>query len=530
MRLIDSASPSSPQKSTSKLNDGGLRWLHDQATRCFWRYRDVYIIGSSKFSAQTSHNPISHKMNEATAPYNRSNTEKWTRTHRDTGYPLREIHAKRSANLAPNRTDFKASTEGQRLVAKFGNSRVNHNWTTKLQRYNDFLTDGRGDFTTEQLEIAGIITPEGNEDRIAGLDLDAGSDSEEWDFVEEQEPEEAVQLGRRSNIRPPRPPVRPAAAPAQQQLVPAKKSSMTYRCGMIPVPAVEHNGSTKVCFAMYLFLPAGVNDCSVRLSPDLKSAWFEWDNIPLGYHDELFREVANALSMPQLIACARNHFQHEVAHAPDVQRIGDVIRGSCEVVFPEPSEDQMYHPLLGPGHGADPLFIDTLPGGINVAMCCVFQRRNEPSLPSLREGPAISLEQQAEQAARAYPALRSMLLRTTHFASGGRIGSQLNGPPPPPEQIHRQQLSFPMPPRRRQSRPQLPPPPEVEDEADIEAEHQMRINAALAEQMRTLEQQISGGVAMLWNVVQQMSPQQIQATSIMSSNNSCRRLFNMREE
>ena len=54
----------------------------------------------------------------------------------------------------------------------------------------------------------------------------------------------------------------------------------------------------------------------------------------------------------------------------------------------------------------------------------------------------------------------------------------------------------------------------VEDEADIEAEHQMRINAALAEQMRTLEQQISGGVAMLWNVVQQMSPQQIQATSI----------------
>ena len=105
-----------------------------------------------------------------------SQTEKWTAIHRDTGYTLRYIHEATQAGITPTRDDWKKNEAAKPLITYHGHYKVNHNWKTTVKRYKKFLVDGRGDFTQEQLTIAGISTPEGNAGRIGGLGIDPGSE------------------------------------------------------------------------------------------------------------------------------------------------------------------------------------------------------------------------------------------------------------------------------------------------------------------------------------------------------------------
>lgn len=70
----------------------------------------------------------------------------WARTDPDTAPILRYIHLAKLAGQPPDRDQFKASREGQALVAKRGLGKVNCCWKQTIGRYDDFRAVGGGMF------------------------------------------------------------------------------------------------------------------------------------------------------------------------------------------------------------------------------------------------------------------------------------------------------------------------------------------------------------------------------------------------
>jgi hypothetical protein len=156
----------------------------------------LFLEFSPTWMLTTPHNYFSLMATAETNRRNPSNSAKWSQVHKDTGLTLKYIHEETEAGHTPLRDIFKGSESGLYLVRKYGQAKVNHNWkTTTTEHYNQLISEGQGDFTPEQLRIAGIDIGVSNQGCFAGANITPGSDSEDHKDIEQPE---AALLGHRA--------------------------------------------------------------------------------------------------------------------------------------------------------------------------------------------------------------------------------------------------------------------------------------------------------------------------------------------
>ena len=146
-----------------------------------------------------------------------------------------------------------------------------------------------GDFTAEQLRIAGLEVPESNKDRQGGLNFSPGTDSENED-LKQRATENSDNFGGEGgetfgfpgggNTAEEEPAVSPPAPEAAEEES-YTVHKMTHSMRLHLVPGFDQEDTTKTMFLMVLELPGGLVNANPTLNEDLMGAKMEF--VELGW-------------------------------------------------------------------------------------------------------------------------------------------------------------------------------------------------------------------------------------------------------
>ena len=297
-----------------------------------------------------------------------------------------------------------------------------------------------GDFTTEQLQLAGLQVPERNQDRQGGRNINPGTDSETEELRRRSE-EDADLLGRDDNSeegsensseaqQQPRP--NHAAAVARATAVGAARrttSEMSYSKMLSVIPGFDEGAVTKTMYLMSFVAPGGVRTATASLMPTCGGAKWVYDEIPEGFNaDFLMQEVAGVRGNFHMLAHLRNDLEAFINGNENLARVHDGITGSTSFTFPERAEPFLFNP-----HTRDrdqPVYSRIATGGRTVFMSACWQLRNEPIHRPLA-AQTLTEQEQLAQAARYFPGIANRLNNMFGPVPPAPPAPQ-PGPPPPP--------------------------------------------------------------------------------------------------
>ena len=293
-----------------------------------------------------------------------------------------------------------------------------------------------GDFTQEQLQLAGLALPEGNVERQGGQQINPGSDSLDG-RLRDRLAEDQAELGRDDAIPPVPPAVEVNVEEAAEHLSvlsvheppsPDANSvaTMTYRTHLHIIPGFDiQNTVTKTMYLAQVDLPGGVTRASATLNDDLKGMRLSWTEPGRAYNaDDVTAELATNPENGPIKPAVRNSFEDEMAAtANNLTRVNNAVSNFKDFKFPEKSEEQLFNPYTRAF--ADVVYIRTLPGGRCIAFASVWQRRNTPIQQAI-DRDDLSFNEQVQRATAAFPGLANVLLNPAHFNPGNQGGG---GPP-----------------------------------------------------------------------------------------------------
>ena len=271
-----------------------------------------------------------------------------------------------------------------------------------------------GDFSQEQLQLAGLAVPEGNVDRQGAEDFVPGSDEENLDDG----------LGRDDS----RPAAPPEQAPAGLEEINLEdladqvshleldtpdsknKGSMTYRKLFHTIPGFEclNNTVTKTMFLCQVDLPGGVTEATAILRDDLSGVRIAWNEPGRAFSaDDVSAELdTNPMNAP-IRPVLRLSYEDEIAsRSNNLERVNNSVGNYADFEFPEKAEEQLFNPYTHDVAGV--VYIRTLIGGRCIAMVAAWQRRNTPIQQAL-DMDAMSLQEQIRKATAAYPGLATVV-------------------------------------------------------------------------------------------------------------------------
>ena len=364
-------------------------------------------------------------------PRGPAQTDYWGPDHEDTGYTLKYLHQCRLANRRPTYENWKSTEDGKRLLAKHKAKKLSYNFTATEKRYKKYVRDGGGGFTEKQLQIAGIALPDRNADRVGGQNIIPGGGDNNTNVGVD----EALLLGRDNQDQgedeedqAPAPSPAPAPVPedvdvnqAQEALSrlgldsPATKkrqgiwefvdaANMTHRKGLVVIPQMRHEGSTKSMFLMMYDAPGGVTaqDITVTMGSDCEtvsltffdlSEAYDSETLCAGMHDNIALAMANAI-------------QDELDQ-PDstTRRDGNRVKKEIDWDLPEKAERYLFNPRNG--DPTRPIHEIVMIGGRRVMFFACWCLRTD-ALHQQLSRTNRSTEQQVQEMLQNYPELRNM--------------------------------------------------------------------------------------------------------------------------
>ncbi|CAB9503406.1 expressed unknown protein [Seminavis robusta] len=247
--------------------------------------------------------------------------------------------------------------------------KFNYNWEATN---TNFPNIGGGEFSQEQLQLAGIGLPERNSDRLGAQNIHPGDDGEiDGEEVvvtapEDSLPDEATVLGRDQQ------PTGRAGAPASAPRAPCVQTppppptartgiyyvedndGMTTRIGLIPIPELDFQGASRTEFLCMIDLPRGVGkeNVTATLDQDLLGLAFEFTEVNGAYDPEII-PVSNGLSYGYCIqtkSAIRGATEKELREGQQGGTLyfsNNVLKKKVHIEFPEISENYLYNTSNG---------------------------------------------------------------------------------------------------------------------------------------------------------------------------------------
>lgn len=400
-----------------------------------------------------------------TMPRGQVQTDIWGSDHPDTGLTLKYLHTCKQQGVRPNLAAFKETADGVHLVSKHKSKKVQYNYAQTEKRYRQYLTNGGGNFTDEQLATAGLQIPATNSARVGGQDIIPGGGDNNTAGADE-----AVLLGR--DDRDEFEEVPPAADPppdvqvdvneAQENLSrlglnsPASSNrvtpnegvwewtdaaNMTHRKGLIRVPQMRHGDSAKTLFVLMHDAPGGVTlkDLSAVMGVDCET-------VTITYFDlsEAYDAVTLCEGMHDNVSLALSDAVQDELDDPDntTTRDGNRVKKTIEWQLPEVAERYLFNPVTQDQE--QPIYEKVITGGRRVFFTAAYARRSDPLHQPLTRTNR-SREEQLQEILQSYPEFRGILghvevLPRQAPAPRRRAPTPLTidtamvdvGPPPPP--------------------------------------------------------------------------------------------------
>jgi len=502
----------------------------------------------------------------------RARGPQFKRNSPDTAVTLRFIHVQTEQGIPPDKATFLRSGEGVRLVnhygagsEKQGKKKVTYNFDQTLQRYEQWrngagmstyeqlrkaamlffwklitprhlqpLPPLPGDFTTQQLELAGLALPERNADRVAGRNIEPGTDSEGEDLAR-RAAEDDYELGREDdNVEEPEREEQASEQEEQENENPfvvdnQVNCKMTYLKRLIAIPGFDEGTDSKTMYMAMVALPGGVDTAIATMDNDKNGLTMSWNELGQAFNPAFL--LAGMLQMPgngHILAHVRDNVENEILADPNLQRVNGGLLRSTHFSFDETSEPFLFNPFTR--EQANPVHIVRATGGLSVAITACFRQRTTAIQAPIADT-ELSLQEQMQRAAGYFPGLRDRLnqMNFNHFQA-----PQVAHQAPPPQMV-------PQPPQVQIPQAQALPVAAAGDQAlmqtllqrlqqtenqanerirQIEQEqlqqrtqfqqttdqiHNQYRNA-LAAQRTELEQRVAGATPAMLQVLQRMSP------------------------
>jgi len=480
----------------------------------------------------------------------------------DTAQVLRFIHVQTQQGVPPDHLAFLRTGEGALLVRKCGagseprgKKKVTYNFAQTLQCYEQWRNDAGmstcerlrkklklllwklitpchlqptpGDFTTEQLELAGLELPERNADRIACRNIEPGEDSEGED-LERRAAEDDFELGRaeEDKVVEDEPPLEETED--EENIRPFvveqdKNNKMSHLKRLMVIPGFDEGTDSKTMHMTMAALPGGVDTAHATMDNDKKGLTMSWNELGQAFNPAFF--LGDMLHNPghgHVLAHVRDNIENEILADPNLQRVNNVLLRSTHFRFEETSEPFLFNPFNR--DRANPVHIVRAPGGLSIAMTACFRERTT-AIQAPIEDAELSIQEQLQRATGYFPGLRDRLnqINFNHFQ-----------PTPQPQVVQAPQVQIPMAQvpqaavvaqdnalmqqllqRLQQTEHQSNERIRDIERQQVEQRNQFQqttdqihnqCRAALADQQNNLEQRVQGAAPTLLEMLQRMSP------------------------
>ena len=318
----------------------------------------------------------------------------------------------------------------------------------KLRNYiwwllNPSLATHLGDFSAEQLQLAGLQVSSTNEGRQGGTNVNPGTDSE-TDDLRRRAAEDADLLGRDDSSNESGDDEGEGAADEEQQqarpnhteavaratavgAVQRTTAEMSFSKMLSVIPGFEEAAVTKTMFLCCFSAPGGVHVATPRLNSVCGGLEWTYNEVPGAFDaDFLVEEIAAVPGNNHVRAHLRNDIEAFLNSNSSLARVHNAVTGRVSVVFPEKSEPFLFNPLTR--DRTNNVYTRIAVGGRTVFMTACWQLRSEPIHRPLDQ-PQLSEAEQLAHAARYFPGIANRLAGMFGAAGGpGPVNGAGGGP------------------------------------------------------------------------------------------------------